>query len=87
MPDPTETFIRYGEEAGIPKKDFEACLLDTEAEKAVLLEKIEGTKLQIERTPTLFVNDERLVGGTELEAKLNSLLPKEEKKEGEKPVG
>ncbi len=87
MQDPTETFVRYAEEAGIPKKDFEACLLDIEAEKAVLLEKIEGAKLQIERTPTIFVNGERLVGGAELEAKLNSLLPKEEKKEGEKPVG
>lgn len=87
MPDPTETFIRYAEETGIPKNDFVACLSDTEAEKAVLLEKIEGTKLQIEQTPTLFVNNERLVGGAELEAKLNSLLPKEEKGEGEKPVG
>ena len=87
MQDPTETFIRYAEEAGIPKSDFVACLSDTEAEKAVLLEKIEGTKLQIERTPTIFVNAERLVGGLELEAKLHSLLPKEEKKEGDKHVG
>ena len=86
MQDPTETFIRYGEEIGFPKKDFVACLSDIETEKAVLLEKIEGTKLQVERTPTLFINNERMVGGTELEAKLNSLLPKEEGK-GEKPVG
>lgn len=83
MQDPQETFIRYAEESGLPKNDFVACLSDVETEKVILLEKIEGTKLQIERTPTLFVNNERLVGGTNLEQKLNDLLPKD----GEKPVG
>ena len=86
LQDPKDTFIQYAEEIGLPKNDFVACLSDVEAEKAVLLEKIEGAKLQIERTPTLFVNNERLVGGVELEAKLNALLPKEGEKSGGGPA-
>ncbi|MBI4430391.1 MAG: thioredoxin domain-containing protein [Candidatus Omnitrophica bacterium] len=80
LQDPTDTFLQYAEEIGFSRSAFQACLADVAAEKAVLLEKMDGTKLQIERTPTIFVNNERLVGGKDLEAKLNSLLPKEEEK-------
>ncbi len=73
---PLETFLRYAGEAGLNLDEFGRCLADDQVRQRILAEKKEGDKLQIQSTPTFFVNGERMVGAVELQMRADAFIRK-----------
>ncbi len=68
-PNAVEFLLQYAGEAGLNIEPFAACLTDPGVSENVLAEKRMGERLQINSTPTFFINKERLVGPIDLEQK------------------
>lgn len=63
---PTEAFLRYAKEIGLPLDAFALCLASPEIRSQVLKDQSKGDNLRIQSTPTYFINGERVVGPMEL---------------------
>lgn len=57
-----ETLVLFAEEIGLNTEEFDACLGDPEIEAAVIEQYDQGTSLLVGGTPTLFINNKRIVG-------------------------
>ncbi len=66
-PNPSESLIAYGRDAGLDLDKFGVCLSDGAITKKILEERARGQSLQLASTPTFFINGERVVGPIELE--------------------
>ncbi len=69
MDNPVETFIRYAKDFNIPLESFGLCLASPQIRDRVLEDKKKGDDLQVNSTPTFFINGERYVGQVELQLK------------------
>lgn len=61
-PNPEEYFIGYAKLLGLEQQKFSRCLDSGEMKKKVNQDKSYGKSLSIDTTPTLFINDTRIVG-------------------------
>ena len=57
-----ETFSGYASELGMDADQFATCLTSDKAKKAVTEDAKAGEKVQVDGTPTFFINGHRLVG-------------------------
>ena len=73
---PMETFLRYGRDLGLNLDRFGACFADQNVVKRIQNEKKGGVNLQVNSTPTFFINGERLVGPVDLEMKGENVIRK-----------
>ena len=73
-PNAVEFILKYAAELGLDLESFVACLTDRETAERVLVEKRMGDRVQINSTPTFFINEERLVGPIELEQKGDAII-------------
>lgn len=76
LDNPTENFIRYAKDSDLSIESFGFCLANPEIHQKIMREKKKGEDLQIQSTPTFFVNGERLVGPVELEIKGPEMIRK-----------
>ncbi len=74
--DPTETFLRYAQDLGLPLDPFASCLADPKIKRKILAEKARGESLEVKSTPTFLINGERVVGPIDLEVKGDALIRK-----------
>lgn len=72
--DPVPTFHEYAKEIGLDAKRLRSCLQNKKIDEVIAAEKMEGQNIQVERTPTFFINGERVVGTTELRSKIDAIL-------------
>lgn len=63
---PTAKFIEYAKTAGLNLDQFATCLSDQKVIDVIMEEKEMGKKLQINSTPTFFMNGQRMVGHIQL---------------------
>ena len=68
-PNPLENFLQYASSIGLNLEPFAQCLTDQEMQRTVLADKKSGDGLQVNSTPTFFINNQRLVGPIDLEQK------------------
>ena len=54
--------IDFAAQAGLKQEAFKACMADPEAAAAVEASRANGTTLEIQSTPTVFINGRRMVG-------------------------
>ncbi len=66
LANPLEVFLRFVRDEGLDLNRFSACLRDEAVRKRILDEKQYGTSLQVNSTPTFFINGERFLGSLEL---------------------
>ena len=59
---PDTTFVQYATDLGLDTAAFQSCLDGDTMIASVKEDEQEGIKAKVNSTPTLFVNDERLVG-------------------------
>jgi len=64
--EPALIFLSYAKELGLSVDAFATCLTDPKITDIVLKDKERGKKLQINATPSFFVQDRRVVGATAL---------------------
>jgi hypothetical protein len=55
---------------------FGKCMADVDVTRAVYAEKKEGNQLQVNATPTFFINEERFVGSKELQERGRNAIRK-----------
>lgn len=60
--DPREDFLSYAEELGMDRSGFNTCIDSSAIRKRVEEDRKEGRKLNINSTPTFFINNKRYVG-------------------------
>ncbi len=75
-PSPVDLLISYAKETGADMNQFTACLSDAAVTRKVLDERAKGQSLQVNSTPTLFINGERVVGPVELEKRGEEIVRK-----------
>ena len=75
-PNAVEFFLQYAAELGMNMDLFAGCLNDRDIRQKVLADKKTGEALQINSTPTFFINQERLVGPFDLEQKGEEMIQK-----------
>ena len=73
---PTETFFRFAKDLGFNLDNFSACLEEQSVKDLIRKERLEGESLQLQATPTFFVNGERLVGPVEFKVKAEAIVRK-----------
>ena len=61
-PNPEEYFSGYAKLLGLDQQKFNRCLESGEMKDKVSQDKSYGKSLNIDTTPTLFINDTRIVG-------------------------
>ncbi len=66
LADAIPALVRYAQEAGLSREPFEQCVGDPKTLERIRAERVSGEKRQVQSTPTIFINDERLVGSLEL---------------------
>jgi protein-disulfide isomerase len=55
--------VGFAKDAGLDSDTFKACLSSPDAEKAVNANRAEGVALEVNSTPTVFINGRPIVGG------------------------
>lgn len=73
---PTETFLRYAAAMDLNIDQFVACMEDSKVREAIMTSKTKGEFIQVNSTPTFFINGERIVGPRDLENKGIALIRK-----------
>lgn len=70
--DPSEQFAEYAKDIGLDTEKFQACLQSGNGKSAGVIsqERNSGNLLRVSSTPTFFVNDNRIVGITDLKLKM-----------------
>ena len=58
-----DRLVAYAGQIGLNAASFEACMASPGAKQAVDANRADGVALEIESTPTMFINGRRLVGG------------------------
>jgi protein-disulfide isomerase len=66
---PLEILKRYAVEVGANTDRFDKCMLDVEVKRKIYAEKEEGTKQQVNATPTFIIGEERFVGAREMQTR------------------
>ena len=78
LENPLEVFLRFIRDEGLDLNRFSACLHDESVRKRIMDEKQYGVALQVNSTPTFFINGERFLGSLELsqggEARIRKIL-------------
>lgn len=78
LPNPSETFLRYAVDLGVPVEIFADCMMSEKVRRRIIEEKSQGESLKVQSTPTFFIGDLRAVGHIELQAqgrkKIESIL-------------
>lgn len=74
--DNLQNFLGYAKEAGVNLDQFGKCLAGEEAKKRVQSDRQQGDLMQINSTPTFFINGERFVGPVELKTGGEALIRK-----------
>ena len=72
--DPTPFFIQYAKEVELDLDRFASCLSDKTVYDKVLEDRRRGDGLQINSTPTFFINGDRVLGPAELDIKGEALI-------------
>lgn len=72
----TETFSGYAQEVGLDMTAFQACVESPEPAKSIDEDKREAYKLNVNATPTFFVNDQKVSGASGLRAAISQALGK-----------
>lgn len=67
--DPTETFLRYASSMNLNIDTFVSCMEDPKVRETIMADKSKGEFIQVNSTPTFFINGERFVGPMDLEKK------------------
>ena len=62
VPTPVETLVRYASDCGADMDIFESCMKDEAVTRGIDAEKEEGTRRQVNATPTVFFGDQRFIG-------------------------
>ena len=70
------TFLGYATEMGLNMDTFGKCLSGEEAKNKVSQDRMQGDALQINSTPTFFINGERIVGPMELKTRGEDMMRK-----------
>lgn len=73
---PSENFIQMAKEAGLNIDQFAACLSNPAINENIMKDRKRGEELQVNSTPTFFIDGERLVGPVELQVKGENLIRK-----------
>ncbi len=68
QPDPTEMFLRYAAELGLDGDRFRRDFQDPRWTALLTADMETARKANVSSTPTIFIGDNRVVGGTQLEA-------------------
>jgi len=76
LANPLEVFLRFVRDEGLDLNLFSACLRDEAVRKRIMDEKQYGTSLQVNSTPTFFINGERFIGSLELNQGGTALIRK-----------
>lgn len=71
---PAEKFLEYAKTLNLNLDRFSACLSDPKTAEKVQADKKHGEAMQVQSTPTFFVNGDRLVGPAELKFKGENLI-------------
>ncbi len=66
LDNPLQTFLGYARDSGLDLTRFSTCLTDPTVQQRIREEKEYGESLQVQSTPTFFVEGERFIGGLEL---------------------
>lgn len=64
---PKENFMEYAEYVGLNQQEFSNCLDSHKMMDKVIQDKNYGKSLNINTTPTIFINKERIVGNNPIE--------------------
>jgi protein-disulfide isomerase len=62
LADPTTSYTAIAQQVALDMNQFKACYADPSKEAIINADHAEGERRQISATPTLFIDDERLVG-------------------------
>ena len=76
-PDAIPFFVRYAEEVGLAQRPLEKCLADPKTLEHIRAEHASGEARQIQSTPTIFINEHRVIGASELTEKGKALVEEE----------
>jgi len=71
---PAAKFITYAKDSGLNLDQFAACLSDPSVQDVITKEKEMGKEVQVNSTPTFFVNGERAVGHIQLAALVEKVI-------------
>ena len=71
---PTEKFLEYAKISGMNLDSFAKCLSDPSIQQSIEEDKKMALQLQINSTPTFFINGERVVGPVELYVRGEKLI-------------
>ena len=62
LPDPFAQLLTYGREAGLDTEALKSCVQSGRMAKLVKADQNYGRSLQVRSTPTVFINNQRIVG-------------------------
>ena len=74
--DPSPYFDEYAKETGLDVSKFDACRQDPTADQSVKADQKDGMDLGVTSTPTFFIDNQRMVGGPQLQWKGPRLIDK-----------
>ncbi len=71
---PADKFLEYAKSLNLDLDRFSACLSDPKTAEKVQADKKHGEAMQVQSTPTFFLNGDRLVGPAELKFKGENMI-------------
>ena len=76
---------QYTQEVGLDQRQVEQCLQDPRVINTIRADHDSGDAKQVQSTPTIFINDRRIVGGIDFVAKAQGMVLEELQMRGIKP--
>ena len=86
LEDAIPMLVKYAQEAGLSREPFEACVGNPKTLERIRAERLSGERRQVQSTPTMFINETRLVGYLELTDRGKNIVSSELEKVGRKAV-
>lgn len=80
LPNPKDTFRKYAQDLGLDMKLFSKCVDENLGQGKILEDVKRGQDLQINSTPTFFVNGKRIIGGKTFAEDFEKLILEEMRK-------
>lgn len=74
---PINTFVRYAKSLQLDMEVFGACMTDEKVMKGILAERQKGINQKVQSTPTIFINEERVVGPVQLKMQGEKIIRKQ----------
>lgn len=86
LEDAIPTLVKYAQEAGLNRELFQACVGNPKTLEQIRAERISGEKFKVQSTPTIFINEVRVVGALELMERGKNIVMAELGKAGREAV-